>query len=345
MRRWAAVPRYFGQPAYLAGAPKRKPVILLLNEYPEKVTIFASLSVSRASTSDYELLDFGAGRKLERFGTVVLDRPSPAAEGVAIASPEMWPSATARYERIQGDEGVWAPRGAVPRQWTMSFSLTASESRDESRLAITFQLHASPFGHVGIFPEQRENWNWIMRQVGRLRAALGRAVRVLNLFAYTGGSTLAAAAAGAEVVHVDAARNMVDRARRNAELSGLGDRPVRWIVEDAAKFCQRELKRGNRYDAVIVDPPSYGHGPKGEVWKIEQHLLPLLENCASLMAARGGLVLITCHTPGIGSAELAAYLAEVIFGHCGEAPDAGELFLQTRGGRRLPSGVYARWPA
>jgi 23S rRNA (cytosine1962-C5)-methyltransferase len=156
---------------------------------------------------------------------------------------------------------------------------------------------------------------------------------------------MAAASAGAEVIHLDAARNMVERARRNTELSGLGDRPIRWIVEDAVKFCQRELKRGNRYDAVILDPPSYGHGPKGEVWKLEQHLLPLLRDCRELTDGRRGFVLATCHTPGIGPAELAAYLAEGIFGHCGEPPDAGELFLETRAGRRLPSGVYARWPA
>jgi 23S rRNA (cytosine1962-C5)-methyltransferase len=211
-------------------------------------------------------------------------------------------------------------------------------------LEISFQLQPSPFGHVGVFPEQHENWNWIARHVNRIHAALGRTVRVLNLFAYTGGSTLAAAAAGAEVVHIDAARKMVDRARQNAELSGLGDRPIRWIVEDAAKFCQRELKRGKQYDGVIVDPPSYGHGPKGEPWKLDQHLLPLLRTCGELTTEHRGFVLATCHTSGIGPAELAAYLAEGIFGSCSQPPWSGELFLKTATGRRLPSGVFARWP-
>jgi 23S rRNA (cytosine1962-C5)-methyltransferase len=146
------------------------------------------------------------------------------------------------------------------------------------------------------------------------------------------------------VVHIDAARNIVERARRNSELSALGDRPIRWIVEDAAKFCQRELKRGNHYDAVILDPPSYGHGPKGEPWKLEQHLLPLLRNCGQLTAEHRGFVLATCHTPGIGPAELAAYLSDGIFGGCGNPPQAGDLYLETANGRRLPSGVFARWP-
>jgi 23S rRNA (cytosine1962-C5)-methyltransferase len=155
---------------------------------------------------------------------------------------------------------------------------------------------------------------------------------------------LAAAAAGAQVVHVDAARNIVERARENAALSNLADRPVRWIAEDAMKFCQRELRRGNRYDAVILDPPSYGHGPKGEPWKFEKHLLPLLALCRELTSESRTFVLVTSHTPGVGPAELAAYLAEGIFGDCGQPPASGELYLETSDGRRLPSGVFARWP-
>jgi 23S rRNA (cytosine1962-C5)-methyltransferase len=166
----------------------------------------------------------------------------------------------------------------------------------------------------------------------------------LNLFAYTGGGTLAAAAAGAEVTHIDAASSVVSRARRNAELSGLSTATIRWIVEDALKFCRREVKRGNRYDAVILDPPTYGHGPKGEAWKIGEHLLPLLELCGELTAESRAFVLVTCHSPGIGAAELSAYLSEGIFGHCGQPPKAGELHLETAEGRRLPSGVFARWP-
>ena len=317
----------------------------------------------------YELLDFGDGRKLERFGPSTLDRPCAAAEGAPKARPELWRAATARYDRTQGDQGVWTPKSSLPPNWSVSFLIDLNSRGPTARrplpatttiaarwcpvaaneqskpITLTFQLHASPFGHVGVFPEQRENWEWIARQVVKSQAALRRPLRVLNLFAHTGGSTLAAAAAGAEVVHIDAARNIVDRARRNAEISGLADRTIRWIAEDAARFCQRELKRGNRYDAAILDPPSYGHGPKGEPWKIADDLLPLLTLCGELTADRRAFVVVTCHTPGMGPAELAAYLAEGIVGHCGQPPDAGELFLTTRGGRRLPSGVVARWPA
>jgi 23S rRNA (cytosine1962-C5)-methyltransferase len=203
------------------------------------------------------------------------------------------------------------------------------------------QLDALPSGQVGVFPEQRENWEWLGRQVARAKANAEHAqrLRVLNLFAYTGASTLAAAAAGAEVVHIDAAQNIVDRARENAALSGLADRPIRWIAEDALKFCRREVKRGNKYDAVILDPPSYGHGPKREPWKIGEHLLPLLQLCGALTAEHRAFVIVTCHSPGIGPAELAAYLSDGLFGHCGQPPATGDLFLETADGRRLPSGV------
>jgi len=293
------------------------------------------------ASSDYELLDFGAGRKLERFGPVVLDRPSPAALGVDRARPRIWAEATARYERTQGDQGVWTPKNSLHQQWRVSFPIR----NDGSKVALTFQLHASPFGHVGVFPEQRPIWDWLARQVFAQGAKRDRPLRVLNLFAYTGGSTLAAAAAGAEVVHIDSARNIVERARLNAELSGLGDRPIRWIAEDAQRFCQRELKRGNRYEAVVLDPPSYGHGPKGEHWKIGEHLLQLLKMCRELTADRRAFVLVTCHTPGFGQAEVGAYVAEGVVRNCGQPPTTGELFLETSDGRRLPSGVFARWPA
>ena len=207
-----------------------------------------------------------------------------------------------------------------------------------------FRLLLSPLpsGQVGVFPEQLANWNWIAKSVAKPQAAM---LRVLNLFAYTGGSTLAAACAGAEVTHVDAAKSMVARARENAEASGLADAPIRWIVEDALKFCQREVKRGNQYDAVILDPPTYGHGPKGEAWSIKRDLLPLLNLCKQLTSGRLKFALCTCHTPGLGGAELSAYMSDGLFGHCGQPPQTGTLYLTTNDGRKLPSGTFARWPS
>ncbi len=274
--------------------------------------------------ADYELLDFGEGRKLERFGPIEVDRPCPAAVGLEKANPQTWPQAC-----------LFAGDRATNGKWRQKFPPCVIATPTTK-----FELAPLPSGQVGIFPEQFANWQWIAQQCQRATQPL----RVLNLFAYTGGSTLAAASAGAEVTHVDAAKSMVARARANAELSGLAERPIRWIVEDALKFCQREIKRGNEYDAVILDPPSYGHGPNGEAWSIRRDLLPLLELCGKLTAKRRAFVLCTCHTPGIGAAELSAYLSDGLFGHCGQPPRVGTLYLKTAEGRKLPSGEFARWP-
>jgi len=290
------------------------------------------------SNDQYELLDFGDGRKLERFAGIVLNRPCPTAEGFAKSRPDLWNTATARFRGPRMGDGSWSP---PPRNWSPANWIFTHGDDFQFKL----QLEPLPSGQVGVFPEQCEKWNWIAKQAAYGFAKRNRPLKVLNLFAYTGGSTLAAAAAGAQVVHIDAANNMVDRARQNAELSGLADCPIRWIAEDATRFCQREVKRGNQYDAVILDPPTFGHGPKGQSWQIEKHLLPLLKLCGQLTAEQRAFVLVTCHTPGFGPAELAAYLSEGIFGHCGQPPKAGELFLETSEGRRLPSGTYARWPS
>ncbi|MBN2296915.1 MAG: class I SAM-dependent methyltransferase, partial [Pirellulales bacterium] len=203
--------------------------------------------------------------------------------------------------------------------------------------------------HVGVFPEQAVNWDWIARQV---RSA-GRTLNVLNLFAYTGGSTLASAAAGAQVTHVDAARNTVTWARRNAELSGLAEAPIRWIADDAVKFVRRELKRENHYDAVILDPPSYGHGARGEVWRLSNHLPKLLDMCGRLTAGSRAFMLLTCHTPGYGQNELRAMVEEAFeksdgengsWHLSGQSHFSGEnLAIASATGRRLPSGVSLRW--
>jgi len=284
---------------------------------------------------DYELLDFGEGRKLERFGAWVLDRPCPAADKKR-KHPSRWGDAIASFEGDRAADGVWTSKVSSWESNEIDFPVRLSE-QDRFQL----QLAPLPSGQVGLFFEQFANWQWIARQTGRSSDELS----VLNLFAYTGGSTLAAASAGAEVTHVDAAKSMVTRARENSKLSDQEDAPIRWIVEDALKFCQRELKRGNQYDAVILDPPSYGHGPKGEEWSIKRDLLPLLKLCGELTSERRAFVLCTCHSPGIGPAELSAYLADGLFGHCGQQPSSGKLYLQTADGRKLPSGVFARWPA
>ena len=276
------------------------------------------------TSDEYQLLDFGDGRKLERFGTIVLDRLSPAAEGAAPGDCGLWNQATARYERTNGDKGVWQASGAgtLP-PWTISHG------------SLRFELKLTEFGHLGVFPEQAANWDWIAERVRQAKEPL----KLLNLFAYTGGSTLAAAAAGAEVVHVDAARNTVAWARHYAELSGLAEAPIRWITEDSILFVRRELRRGNRYQAVILDPPSYGHGPKGEIWKLAEGLPELLSLCAELTEADRRFVLLSCHSPGCGPRELRRMMAEA----CGEKSiETGEMSLYTASGRILPCGAMAR---
>lgn len=277
---------------------------------------------------DYELLDFGNGRKLERFGGIILDRPAPVAEGKTPARPDEWPRADAVFHRQSDNAGRWQWRSPPRESWTLAHD------------GMTFLLKPTDFGHVGLFPEQAENWEWMAGKTSRST----RPLKVLNLFAYTGGATLAAAAAGAEVVHVDAARNIVAWARRNARLSGLEEAPIRWIVEDAAKFVDREVRRGNRYDAVLLDPPSYGHGPKGQTWKLTSDLPGLLEGCAELVGQRPAFFLLTCHTPGYGPAELDAILSDLLFGRCQQGVVSKKLLLTAGDGRRLPSGAVARWP-
>ena len=282
-------------------------------------------------TSDpYQLLDFGDGRRLERFAGMILDRPCPVAEGIERADPAAWAAADARFERGNGDAGQWTCRRPLPPQWTIAHG------------SVTLELKCTQFGHLGIFPEQAGNWQWI---AGRVRqAALSAALpRVLNLFAYTGGATLAAAAAGAEVVHVDAARNIVAWARRNAALSGLAHAPIHWIAEDAVKFVKRELRRDNRYDAVILDPPSYGHGAHGELWRLAQHLPRLLDLCVELTTPRPCFMLLTCHTPGFEPDRLGRMLAAALAdADCGTL-DARPLTIRAATGRELPSGAAVRW--
>jgi 23S rRNA (cytosine1962-C5)-methyltransferase len=282
------------------------------------------------SNDQYALLDFGSGRKLERFGEFVLDRPAPVAVRKKPLTPELWATADARFERHpkRDGRGKWLASKRLPDAWFVQHG------------DIRFEVRPGDSGNVGIFPEQAENWDWIANQVRRATEP----IRLLNLFAFTGGSTLAAAAAGAEVTHVDAARTAVQWARRNAELSNLAGATIRWITEDAMKFVRREQKRGRSYNAVLLDPPSYGHGPKGEPWKVSQHLPELLKICSQLLPSRLCFVLVTCHSPGFGPPELEALLADTLFGHCQSGARARRLTIETEDCRRLPSGIVARWP-
>lgn len=282
------------------------------------------------SWENYQLLDFGEGRKLERLGEFCLDRPAPAAVEVVRRQPEIWSAADARYERFSENRGQWSSGSKLPETWPMPCG------------AFCLQLKATPFGHVGVFPEQYANWRWIAK---RIRQHQGATFRLLNLFAYTGGSTLAAAAAGAEVVHVDGAKNVVQWARRNAELSGLHNAPIRWLTEDVRRLVSREIRRKSRYQAIVLDPPSFGHGPQGAIWKVATDLMPLLKDCRKLLADDSSCVVLTCHSPGFGPAELGACLQDAIVGRCSQQVVSQVMNLSVDDGRRLSAGVVARWPS
>ena len=295
---------------------------------------------------DYELMDSGDGRKYERFGNVSLVRPCSQALWRP-ESPEMWSRATATFDREDGNR--WHNRGALPKEWTIETA------------GIRFRLSGTDFGHLGIFPEQRAQWNWIREIVkwksGKVEGWKGGKVEdvsstgnskletlnsklptVLNLFAYSGGSTIAAAQGGAEVCHLDASKGMVQWARANAELNGLKEHPIRWITDDAHKFMEREIRRGRRYDAIIFDPPTFGRGANGEMYKIERDLKKTLSLVKALLSEAPLFVLFSSHTPGLSCTVAANILGQAF-------PEAqietGEMLLE---GRSLPcpSGIYCR---
>ena len=283
---------------------------------------------------EYELLDFGDGRKLERFGEFHLDRPCPAAQRATPANEDLWDDIDAEFvlENKKIKKGQWYCDETIPLQWLIRHG------------CVTFELKLTPHGHIGLFAEQAANWDWLAEQVEkRAPADSETSLKVLNLFAYTGGSTLTAAGAGAAVTHIDSAKNIVGWARRNAELSELADRPVRWIAEDAMKFVNRELQRGNFYDAVILDPPSYGHGPKGEVWKIDQKLPQLVELCAKLTRKQPAFVLLTCHSPTWDAKKLRKLFVDHFPQRENHRLNCGGLFIESTCGIKLPSGNYVRY--
>ena len=276
---------------------------------------------------DYELLDASDGERLERWGKYILVRPDPQILWRGAAKHPAWKKADAVYRRSSSGGGAWK-QNKLPASWQIGY-------RD-----LTFIVKPMGFKHTGLFPEQAANWDWFAEKIRRA----GRPVRVLNLFAYTGGATIAAAKAGASVVHVDAAKGMVAQARENARLSGLAEAPIRYIVDDCKKFVEREIKRGHKYEAIIMDPPSYGRGPSGEVWKIEDCVDELVTLSAKLLSDEPLFFLINSYTTGLSPLSMQYILDLRVKNRFGGVCTAGELGLPvTQSGGVLPAGASARW--
>ncbi len=282
---------------------------------------------------DYELIDASRGEKLERWGGVILRRPDPQ---IVWSVPdkdksELWRKADARYIRSSKGGGSWKTFKKIPEYWTIGYK------------NLRFKITPMGFKHTGLFPEQASNWNWfsdIIRKSGRSR----NDIHVLNLFAYTGGASLAALEAGASVCHVDAAKGMVTRAKENATLSWLSELPIRYIVDDVKKFAERELRRGHKYDGIIMDPPSYGRGPGGEVWKIEDELFPLIELCAELMSDDPLFFLVNTYTTGLSGSVMDNIYKLTLRKKFGGVSQIDEIGLPiTNGKLTLPCGCAARW--
>jgi 23S rRNA (cytosine1962-C5)-methyltransferase len=278
----------------------------------------------------YVLLDSGGGRKLERVGSVVLDRQAPAAFWSRRLDAATWRAADAHHVRSETGGGRWEERRPLPREW------------DVSHGGFVLRAKATPFGHLGFFAEQAGQWTWIEETARALTATRSAPPNILNLFAYTGGSSLAAARGGAHVCHVDAAKGVVDWARDHARMNGLDDRPIRWIVDDALEFLDREARRGRRYDGAIFDPPSFGRGAKGQVWKIEDAAQDLLLRLKAALTPKPDLLLFSCHTPGFTPIVLKTLLSEAFDLRDAEI-EAGEMHVPESGSDRLlPAGAFAR---
>ncbi len=275
---------------------------------------------------DFELIDSSNGEKLERWGEVILARPDPQVIWDTERGPA-WDRINARYHRSAAGGGSWEIRSLPRPEWTIGYR------------SLRFHIRPTGFKHTGLFPEQAVNWDFMAEKI----KAANRPVKVLNLFAYTGGATLACAAAGASVVHVDAAKGMVQWARDNAALSGLENAPIRWIIDDCQKFLERELRRGNRYDGIVMDPPSYGRGPGGEVWKLEENVFALCKLAAELLSDDALFLLLNSYTTGL-SASVMQYLLAVTAGRRGGFTSSSEIGLPvTANGLILPQGSTAIW--
>jgi len=276
---------------------------------------------------DYEVIDTSDGEKLERWGKYTLVRPDPQVIWNTPKLDRKWRNHDARYARSNTGGGKWS-ENRLPERWQVRYK------------ELVFNVKPMNFKHTGVFPEQAVNWDFSMEQIRKA----GRPVNVLNLFAYTGGATLAAAAAGASVCHVDAAKGMVSWARENAKSSGLEDRPIRWIIDDCAKFVEREIKRGRKYDAVIMDPPSYGRGPSGEIWKLEKDLYPFIQLVTGVLSDDPLFFIINSYTTGLAPSVLGYMMDTLITTKHGGHTECQELGLPvTNSGLTLPCGSTGRW--
>jgi 23S rRNA (cytosine1962-C5)-methyltransferase len=278
------------------------------------------------SWRDYELLDMDNGEKLERWGDITVIRPDPQIIWPGRRGSQQWADCHMHYHRSKSGGGVWEFKKEVPSSWHIHWK------------DLTFRIHPTDFKHMGLFPEQAANWDWIMK----LAKSAGH-MKILNLFAYTGGATVAAAKAGAHVTHVDAAKGMNAWAKENAALSGVPEDRLRFITDDVLKFVQREARRGSLYDAVIMDPPSYGRGPGGEVWKIEQRLYDLTAACVNILSDKPLFFLINSYTTGFSPIAAQNVLRSLIPPRFGGQITYGELGLPSAAGLVLPCGIYARW--
>lgn len=276
---------------------------------------------------DYEVIDTCSGEKCERWGDYILVRPDPQVIWDTGHDNPAWKKKNGHYHRSNKGGGEWEFRN-LPKEWTIQY-------RD-----LTFNLKPFSFKHTGLFPEQAVNWDWCAEKIKNA----GRPVKVLNLFAYTGGATISAAKAGAAVIHVDASKGMVGWAKENAVASGLADAPIRWLVDDCVKFVEREIRRGNTYDGIIMDPPSYGRGPKGEIWKIEESIYPFIELTAKLLKKDSIFFLINSYTTGLQPAVLSYMINTAIVSKFGGNVEAEEIGLPvSSNGLVLPCGASGRW--
>lgn len=276
---------------------------------------------------DYQVLDTSGGEKLERWGEYILIRPDPQVIWTTEKGRKDWKKPNAHYYRSSRGGGEWKFFD-LPKEWEIQYG------------QLRFRLKPFSFKHTGLFPEQAVNWDWFGERIKKA----GRPVKILNLFAYTGGATIAAAAAGAEVSHVDASKGMVTWAKENAKASGLSDAPVRWLVDDCIKFVQREIRRGNRYDGIIMDPPSYGRGPKGEIWKIEESVYPFIQLCMDLLSKEPLFFLVNSYTTGLQPAVLSYMLGLELKKRFGGQVEADEIGLPVgESGLVLPCGASGRW--